>query len=113
MNGPSVTVQRLRAGAAALRAHPTQAAVTVEALLTRFGLALVSLALPLYALSMGMAAHELGLMYALRTVTTVATPARSDVPTPCGRIVTNGMLGSWPCSRSCPGRSGVTACGAS
>lgn len=62
---------RWLAGAAELRAHPTQAAVTTEAFLTRFGLAVVSLALPLFALSLGMAAHEVGLMYALRTATTV------------------------------------------
>lgn len=56
---------------AAVRANPTLAAVTFEGFLTRLGFSMVGFALPLFALSLGMKASEIGVLYALRTVTTI------------------------------------------
>lgn len=55
----------------ALRDNPTVAAVSAEGFLTRLGFSMVSFALPLYALSLGMGIGEVGLLYALRTATTI------------------------------------------
>lgn len=57
---------------AAVRANPTLAAVTFEGFLTRLGFSMVGFALPLFALSLGMKASEIGVLYALRSVTVVA-----------------------------------------
>ena len=56
----------------AVRARPTLAAVTAEAFITRFGFGMVGFAFPLYALSLGMGLGEIGLLYTMRTGTTVA-----------------------------------------
>ncbi len=55
----------------AVRANPTVAAVSAEGFLTRLGFSMVSFALPLYALSLGMGIAEVGLLYALRTATVI------------------------------------------
>jgi MFS family permease len=55
----------------AARGNPTVAAISAEGFLTRLGFSMVSFALPLYALSLGMGIAEVGLLYALRTVTTI------------------------------------------
>ncbi len=57
--------------AGAVRARPTLAAVTAEAFITRFGFGMVGFAFPLYALSLGMGMAEIGLLYTMRTGTTV------------------------------------------
>jgi MFS family permease len=62
---------RLGQVVAAVRANPTVAAVSAEGFLTRLGFSMVSFALPLYALSLGMGLGEIGLLYALRTLTTI------------------------------------------
>jgi MFS family permease len=54
-----------------VRANPTVAAVSAEGFLTRLGFSMVSFVLPLYALSLGMGIAEVGLLYALRTATTI------------------------------------------
>lgn len=61
----------MRAVAAGIRANPTLAAVTAEGFVTRLGFSMVGFALPLFALSLGMGVAEVGLLYALRTITTV------------------------------------------
>lgn len=55
-----------------LRSNPTLIAVPGEGFLTRLGFSMVSFALPFYALSLGMSLSEIGILYALRTATTVA-----------------------------------------
>ena len=55
-----------------IRGNPTPAAVAAEGFMTRFGFGMVSLALPLFALSLGMSLAEVGLLYALRTAATIA-----------------------------------------
>ena len=55
----------------AVRANPTLAAVAAEGFLTRLGFSMVGFALPLFALSLGMSLSEIGLLYALRTVTVI------------------------------------------
>lgn len=55
-----------------VKASPTIAAVSAEGFLTRLGFGMVGFALPLYALSLGMNIAEIGVLYALRTVVTVA-----------------------------------------
>jgi MFS family permease len=55
-----------------LRTNPTLIAVPGEGFLTRLGFSMVSFALPFYALSLGMNLSEIGILYALRTGTTVA-----------------------------------------
>jgi MFS family permease len=55
----------------AVRDNPTVAAVSAEGFLTRLGFSMVSFALPLYALSLGMGIGEIGLLYGVRTVTTI------------------------------------------
>jgi MFS family permease len=70
---PIFAIPRHRAAAvvSAVRANPTVAAVSAEGFLTRLGFSMVSFVLPLYALSLGMGIGEIGLLYALRTVTTI------------------------------------------
>jgi MFS family permease len=66
------SLRRVPSGwAAAVAGSPTVAAVSVEALLTRFGFGMVSFALPLYAIALGMNLGEVGLLYTARTATTV------------------------------------------
>jgi MFS family permease len=62
---------RARASVAAMRAAPTVTAVAAEGFLTRLGFGMVSLALPLFALSLGMSLAEVGLLTALRTVAVI------------------------------------------
>lgn len=57
--------------ARAIRAKPTLAAVCSEGFLTRLGFSMIGFALPLYALSLGMGMAEIGLLYALRSATTL------------------------------------------
>ena len=57
--------------AAAVRANPTLAAVIGEGFLTRLGFGMAGFALPLYALALGMDFAEIGLLYTLRTTTTL------------------------------------------
>jgi MFS family permease len=57
--------------AAAVRANPTLAAISAEGFLTRLGFGMVGFALPLYALALGMNITEIGLLYVLRTVSTI------------------------------------------
>src|ERR687883_410448 len=52
--------------------NPTVTAVAAEGFLTRLGFGMVSLALPLFALSLGMSLAEVGFLYALRTVAVIA-----------------------------------------
>ncbi len=52
-------------------ANPTLTAVAAEGFLTRLGFSMVGFALPLYALSLGMSIAEVGVLYALRTATTI------------------------------------------
>src|SRR5215218_32524 len=73
-----MSLARLIAWRTCLAAHggaaglsPTVAAVSVEAFLTRFGFGMVGFALPLYGLALGMDLAEVGLLYTLRTATTV------------------------------------------
>jgi MFS family permease len=81
-NGMSRTV----AFGHAVRANPTVAAVSAEGFLTRLGFSMVSFALPLYALSLGMGIAEIGLLYALRTVTTILVkPVMGWAADRCGR----------------------------
>lgn len=54
-----------------VRPNPTLAAVTAEGFLSRLGFSMVSFALPLYALSLGMGVAEVGLMFAFRSTTTI------------------------------------------
>jgi MFS family permease len=54
-----------------MRANPTVTAVAAEGFLTRLGFGMVSLALPLFALSLGMSLAEVGLLTALRTVAVI------------------------------------------
>ncbi|MDH4099544.1 MAG: MFS transporter [Nitrospirota bacterium] len=63
---------RARLTLRAIRENPTIAAVSAEGFLTRLGFGMVGFALPLYALALGMNVAEIGLLYALRTVVTVA-----------------------------------------
>lgn len=65
-------LQRAAAFVAVVRTNPTLAAVTLEGFLTRLGFSMVGFTLPLFALSLGMKASEIGVLYALRSVTTVA-----------------------------------------
>lgn len=62
---------RITTLADAVRANPTIAAVSAEGFLTRLGFSMVGFALPLYALSLGMGIAEVGVLYALRTATTI------------------------------------------
>lgn len=71
MTRPSARPSRGAALLLALRDNPTVAAVSAEGFLTRLGFSMVSFALPLYALSLGMGIGEVGLLYALRTATTI------------------------------------------
>lgn len=50
---------------------PTLTAVAAEGFLTRLGFGMVGFALPLYALSLGMGYGEIGLLYTLRSTTTL------------------------------------------
>ena len=50
---------------------PTVTGVAAEGFLTRLGFGMVSLALPLFALSLGMSLAEVGFLYALRTVAVI------------------------------------------
>jgi MFS family permease len=52
--------------------EPTVTAVAAEGFMTRLGFGMVSLALPLFALSLGMSLAEVGFLYALRTVAVIA-----------------------------------------
>jgi MFS family permease len=54
-----------------LRANPTLLAVCAEGFLTRVGFGMVGFALPLYALSLGFGLGEVGLLYTMRTGTTI------------------------------------------
>jgi MFS family permease len=54
------------------RENPTVMAVAAEGFLARVGFSMVGFALPLFALSLGMSLTEVGLLYALRTVTVIA-----------------------------------------
>jgi MFS family permease len=71
MTRPSTRPSWRAAFLLALRDNPTVAAVSAEGFLTRLGFSMVSFALPLYALSLGMGIGEVGLLYALRTATTI------------------------------------------
>jgi MFS family permease len=62
---------RAAASVGAMRANPTVTAVAAEGFLTRLGFGMVSLALPLFALSLGMSLAEVGLLTALRTVAVI------------------------------------------
>jgi MFS family permease len=62
---------RATASLVAMRANPTVTAVAAEGFLTRLGFGMVSLALPLFALSLGMSLAEVGLLTALRTVAVI------------------------------------------
>jgi MFS family permease len=62
----------MRKTIAAMRANPTIAAVSAEGFLTRLGFGMVSLTLPLFALSLGMSLAEVGFLYALRSVAVIA-----------------------------------------
>ena len=64
-------IARTTASIAAMRANPTVTAVAAEGFLTRLGFGMVSLALPLFALSLGMSLAEVGLLTALRTVAVI------------------------------------------
>jgi MFS family permease len=55
-----------------IRANPTLAAVSTEGFLTRLGFGMVSLTLPLFALSLGMSLAEVGFLYALRSGAVIA-----------------------------------------
>ena len=55
-----------------IRANPTLAAVSAEGFLTRLGFGMVSLTLPLFALSLGMSLAEVGFLYALRSISVIA-----------------------------------------
>lgn len=63
--------QRWQELSQALRHNPTVAAITLEGFLTRFGYGMISLAMPLFALHLGMSVAEIGLLYAVRSVTTL------------------------------------------
>lgn len=54
-----------------MRDNPTVAAITLEGFLTRFGYGMISLAMPLFALHLGMSVAEIGLLYAVRSITTL------------------------------------------
>lgn len=71
MTRSSTRSSRRAAFLLAVRDNPTVAAVSAEGFLTRLGFSMVSFALPLYALSLGMGIGEVGLLYALRTATTI------------------------------------------
>jgi MFS family permease len=62
----------MRSTIAGIRANPTLAAVSAEGFLTRLGFGMVSLALPLFALSLGMSLAEVGFLYALRSMAVIA-----------------------------------------
>jgi MFS family permease len=64
-------VSRRPAWLASLADNPTLTAVAAEGFLTRLGFGMVSLALPLFALSLGMSLAEVGFLYALRTVAVI------------------------------------------
>ncbi|MFN8526307.1 MAG: MFS transporter [Chloroflexota bacterium] len=61
----------LRSALSTARSQPTLLAVTAEGFVTRLGFSMVGFALPLFALSLGMGVAEIGLLYALRTVTVI------------------------------------------
>lgn len=65
-------VEPSAAAAAPSRYNATLIAVSAEGFLTRLGFGMVGFALPLYALSLGMNIAEIGLLYALRSVVTLA-----------------------------------------
>ena len=69
--GTSNWSARATASVQAMRANPTVTAVAAEGFLTRLGFGMVSLALPLFALSLGMSLAEVGLLTALRTVAVI------------------------------------------
>ncbi|HSB70876.1 MAG TPA: MFS transporter [Candidatus Methylomirabilis sp.] len=54
-----------------LRTNPTLVAVSAEGFLTRLGFSMVGFALPLFGLALGMSVAQVGLLYALRTATTI------------------------------------------
>lgn len=56
---------------AAVRSNPTLTAVSAEGFLTRLGFGMAGFAIPLYALALGMSFTEIGLLYTLRTTTTL------------------------------------------
>ncbi|MGE5097453.1 MAG: MFS transporter [Betaproteobacteria bacterium] len=56
----------------AIRGNPTLAAISAEGFLTRLGFGMVSFALPLFALHLGMSLTEVGALYALNGVTVLA-----------------------------------------
>ena len=57
----------------AVRANPTLAALAGEGFLTRLGFGMISFALPLYALKLGMNVGEIGLLFAARSITVLLT----------------------------------------
>jgi len=71
MRAASAWTTRATASLAAMRANPTVTAVAAEGFLTRLGFGMVSLALPLFAISLGMSLAEVGLLTALRTVAVI------------------------------------------
>jgi MFS family permease len=80
VTGPNRIAASWQTGAVAItravRTRPTLVAVSAEGFLTRLGFSMISFALPLYALSFGMGVTEIGLLYALRSMTTLlAKPA--------------------------------------
>jgi len=52
-----------------IRENPTIAAITAEGFLTRLGFGMVGFAVPLFALKLGMSLSEVGVLYALQSVT--------------------------------------------
>lgn len=54
-----------------VRRNPSLAAITVEGFFTRFGFGMVGLAIPLYALHLGMSIVEIGLLFSVRSVATI------------------------------------------
>jgi MFS family permease len=62
----------MRRALTSVRANPTIAAVSAEGFLTRLGFGMVSLTLPLFALSLGMSLAEVGFLYALRSISVIA-----------------------------------------
>lgn len=61
--------QRLAGLVARIRENPTIAAITTEGFLTRLGFGMVGFALPLFALKLGMSLAEVGVLYALHSIT--------------------------------------------
>lgn len=61
--------QRLTGLVERIRENPTIAAISAEGFLTRLGFGMVGFALPLFALKLGMSLAEVGVLYALHSVT--------------------------------------------